>query len=299
MLFVIALTFSGSSWAWNAPGTIVVWVLFGLSIIAYAIQQTFCIFTTPENRLFPVHLVKSRTMVLLFFATASSASALSICLYYTPLFFQFTRGDSALQAAVRLLPFIIPLIFAQMFNGALLPVLNRYAPWYAVAGILVLVPGSLLYVVTPSTKTAAIYGFEIMTGFGAGLVFQVAYSVAAAKLSGPDIANGIGFFNVAQIGSISIALSIAGIIFQNVGFINLKNALAEFDLPEQVLRGALAGAQGALASANDPRVPQLAIQAVVKTISTVYSLQIAAGALMLVSAILMRWEKLNLEAAAA
>lgn len=298
VLLVVALTFSGSSWAWNSPGAIAVWVMFGVSAIAYALQQVFAIFTTPQHRIFPLHLLKSRTMVLLYLATACAASALSVCLYYTPLFFQFTKGDSALKAAVRLLPFIIPNIFAMMFNGALMPVVKRYTPWYFAAGILILVGGCLLFQVTPETHTAAIYGFEVLTGFGSGLVFQVAYSVAAAKLSGPDIAAGIGFFNVAQIGSISIALAIAGVVFQNVGFSNLKNALAGYNIPEEALRGALAGAESTLASASDSNVPMLVTRAVVKTISTEYALQIAAGALMVVTAALMRWEKIDLDVAA-
>ena len=295
VLLVMALTFSGSSWAWSSPGSIVFWVLSGVSLIAFAVQQGFALFTSREMQLFPVHFLRSRTMVLLYLATAATSTAMGLCLYYTPLFFQFSRNDSALKAAVRLLPYIFPNVFGMMLSGALLPKLKWYAPWYTFSGILLLVAGCLQNQVTITTHTAAIYGFEVMTGFGAGMAFQIAYSVAASKLTGPDIARAIGFINVSQIGSMAIALAIAGTIFQNVGFNNLKSMLAGYGFPDAELKGALAGAESALATSKDPRVPQLLVEAVIKTIATDYILQIVGGALVVLTSLLMRWERIELD----
>lgn len=75
VLLTIALTFSGSTWGWKSPGTIVVWVVFGLAIGSYGVQQVFCVFTDKKNRLFPVHFLQSRTFILLYLATCCVASA--------------------------------------------------------------------------------------------------------------------------------------------------------------------------------------------------------------------------------
>ena len=299
VFFVIAVTFSGSSWAWNSGVAITMWVLSGASLLGSVLQQGLALGTSRPNRLFPAHLLKSRTMLLLFFATAASCSATAMCLYYIPLLFQFTRGDSALKAAVRLLPFIAPYVFAILLNGALLPITKRYTPWYITGGICILIAGVLLHNITPSTHTAAIYGFEVLLSIGTGVSFQVAYAVAASKLRHRDMPAAIGFVNVAQIGSIAIVLTIAGAIFQNRGYTNLRRALAGYNLPEETLRAALAGADSALAGAFDAKMEGLVVQAVVKTISTEFILVIVAGALMTISALFMKWERLNLEAAAA
>jgi hypothetical protein len=234
-------------------------------------------------------------MLLLFFTTAASASAVAVTLYYIPLFFQFTKGDSALQACVRLLPFILPYVFSIMFSGGLLPIFGRYTPWYFPAGTLMLVGGVLMFLVSPTTKTAAYYGFEVLIAIGSGLVFQTGYAVAAAKVPRSGIASSIGFINVAQIGSISIALAIAGSIFQNLGYVKLYKALATYEFSETELRSTLAGSQSAIFQSGDPTIQQLAIGAVVATMSETYALVITAGAVTLVSACFMRWEKLNLE----
>jgi hypothetical protein len=234
-------------------------------------------------------------MLLLFFTTASAASAVSVTLYYIPLFFQFTKGDTALQACVRLLPFILPYVFSIMFSGGLLPVLSRYMLWYVLAGIFMLVGGVLMFLVSTTTKTAAYYGFEILIAVGSGLVFQTGYAIAAAKVHQSRMSATIGFINVAQIGSISIALAIAGSIFQNHGYVRLHNALAVYGFSEAELRSVLAGSKSVIFQHGDPRVQQLAIGAVVDTISETYALVITAGAITLASACFMTWEKLDLE----
>ncbi|KAI9845953.1 MAG: hypothetical protein M1838_001502 [Thelocarpon superellum] len=295
VLFMVVLTFSGSTWRWNTSGPIALWTMFGVTLISYALQQTFAIFTTPERRLFPVHFVKRRTLLLLYFATAASASAMAVGIYYVPLFFQFTKGDTALEAAVRLLPFITLFVFSVMFAGGLLPVFGRYAPWYFPAAVLMIVGGALMYRVTSTTPTGAIYGFEILIAVGVGLIFQTGYNVAAAKVDPVDVPASIGFINVAQIGSIAIALSISGALFQNLGYSYLREALAGHDFSEDVLRSALAGAESVVLNKEGPVVRSLAIEAIVQTIDKVYALVLAAGALTFVCACAMRWEKLKFE----
>lgn len=99
-------------------------------------QQSFSIFTTQENRIFPVSFIRSRTMVLLSITTASAATTLEIGIYYIPLFFQFTRCGSALATSMRLLPLIGGCIIAVFLAGGLLPVVGRYAAFYPPSGLL-------------------------------------------------------------------------------------------------------------------------------------------------------------------
>ena len=105
--------------------------------------------------------------------------------------------------------------------------------------------------------------------------------------------------NVAQIGTVAISLSIAGAIFQNLGYSFLKDALLQYNFSDAELRAALAGAQSAILAHGDEAVVELAIGAIVKTISKIFALVIAAGAFTLVSAVFMKREKLELNPAAA
>jgi hypothetical protein len=298
VLFMIVVSFSGSTYAWNSAGSIALWVVFGASLITYVVQQAFSIFTTEENRIFPVHFLKSRTLVLLYVATGGAGAAQAITLYYTPLFFQFTEGDSALRAAVRLLPFICTYIFFVMAAGGSLPVVGRYNLYYLVGGCLIVAGSALLLTINTTTPSGRIYGYEILIAAGIGLAWQNAYSVAAAKVSLKDQPKAIGFINAAQLGTISMALAIAGSLFQNLGFHELKSAFAGYPYPDDYIRSALAGRISPVFSSADQGVVQIAVVAVAETIRKMFGPVVAAGALVTVSSLLMKFEKINLAVAA-
>ncbi|GAM33803.1 hypothetical protein TCE0_013f00969 [Talaromyces pinophilus] len=299
ILLMVALNFAGPTWRWGSGGTIALWVLFGVTLITFIVQQTFSIFTTSETRLFPVQFLKNRGLILTYIASAAANACVFIPIYFVPLFFQFTKDDSAIQAAVRLLPFITVVIFFIMFSGALLPVFPYYSAWYFVSGIFLLIGSPLMFTVTPTTKTAAVYGFEIIISIGAGLGGQIGYTIAASKVKPHEVPAAIGFINVSQIGTIALALAISGNIFQNLGFKRLQAALAAYDFTEVEIRSALAGTQSKIFQNGSDEVKTLAVNSVSSTISSLYGLSIAAGALILVVAVLMKREKLQMNLAVA
>lgn len=91
-------------------------------LIATIIQQRFLLGTTHDSRLFPPgRLLRSRTQVLLNLEMICTITDLYVPLYYIPNYFQFVHGDSAIKAAIRLLPFVMILISTNMASGFLLP----------------------------------------------------------------------------------------------------------------------------------------------------------------------------------
>jgi hypothetical protein len=82
------------------------------------------------------------------------ADALQIPTYYIPLYFQFVRGDSALTAAVRLLPFICLMVVFGFANGGLMSKFGYYMPWYLAGGIFTTIGGALMSMFHSSFQTA-------------------------------------------------------------------------------------------------------------------------------------------------
>lgn len=120
--FVMVLTFGGARWAWDDNRTIATFVVCGVLLILTVLQQKFAITTTQESRMTPAgFILKDRTQVLLSIQTAATAFNVFIPLYFIPLYFQFVRGDTAIKAAVRLLPYILILVTTNMAAGTLLP----------------------------------------------------------------------------------------------------------------------------------------------------------------------------------
>ena len=83
-------------------------------------------------------------MVLLFILIACGGTTAYVSVYYVPLYFQFTRGDSALLTAQRMLPLVLLLIFGMLSNGYLMSRLGYYKPWYIFGTAVAMVGGVLM-----------------------------------------------------------------------------------------------------------------------------------------------------------
>jgi hypothetical protein len=119
---VMVLTFAGAIWQWNDGRTIALFVVFGALLSLLIVQQRYNFLMTPNNRMFlPGRLLRSRSQGLLNIEMFCFSAAIFVPLYYIPNYFQFVHGDSAIKAAVRLLPFVIVLVVTNIFSGLLLP----------------------------------------------------------------------------------------------------------------------------------------------------------------------------------
>ncbi|RHZ44112.1 uncharacterized protein CDV56_101539 [Aspergillus thermomutatus] len=289
--WIIALTFGGVIWPWGDGRTIAVFVVFGVTLIAFSLTQYFCIFTNEEMRIFPGELLKRRTTVLLHILTASCGAALFVPLYYIPLFFQF-RGDDAMEAAVRLLPFVCLLVFFMLLNGALMPKLGYYMPWFLFSGVTIIIGGALMSTVKSTTSTSAIYGYTILIAIGAGATSQAGYSIAPAKVEGRLVPSAIAFMNIAQIGAIVIALTISGTLFQNLTYNDLVGPLSAAGFNSQSIRSVLSGSQSPVYQNLSDDLKELVNLAIVRSIGSLYYLVVAAGATMIVCSVFLKREKI-------
>ncbi|TGO22018.1 hypothetical protein BPAE_0187g00070 [Botrytis paeoniae] len=293
---VMAVSFGGVTYPWNSGKIIGLFVCSGILFIIFGIQQVFTLFTTTSRRIFPIEFLKSRTMLILFAMTSAGGTAIFIPIYMIPIFFQFTRNDSALEAGVRLLPFILLMIFAVISNGAILSAYGYYMPWYTAGGVLVLIGGSLMFAdVTPDTSIAKIYGFTILIGFGVGLFAQASFSVAQAVVAEELVSSAVGFITCAQVGGVTIALAIANSVFLNGSQEKIQAILP--DLPAAEIQQAIAGAGSEFVKNLTEIQQKEVIQAIVESMSKTYAMVITAGALAVVLSLLMKREKLFMSAA--
>lgn len=140
----MALTFGGVVYPFDSPQEIALWTLSGVLLIAFVLVTVYHPLVDVKNRLYPIHLMKSFQLNVLQYAIFVAAGSMVTSLYYTPLLFQFTRGDGPLMAGVRLLPFLCGMVFASVLNGALLPKFGYYMPWYVAGNGLILIGASLM-----------------------------------------------------------------------------------------------------------------------------------------------------------
>ncbi|KAI1502586.1 major facilitator superfamily transporter [Biscogniauxia marginata] len=294
LLFGSACIFSGGTWAWDSGSTIAIWTVFAVVAVAYVVQQTFCIGTTPERRIFPCLVLKNRTILLAAICSFCGSMAYGVCLYYLPLYYAFAHGRGPLDAAVRILPFICLFIFTILLAGGLLPVVRFYMPFFIIGAVCLLVGGGLFHTITTETSEAAVMGFQAIVGVAVGITGQLTIPIGSAILSDTqDRFDVAAIHNMSQLGGVAFALSIAGTVYQNVGLQFLKSAITFVDFTDHEFRELLSGTSSPILSEASPEVLGLAVQAITEVIVRIFYLLLASGAVCFVAACLMKFEALD------
>ena len=288
---IMGISFGGGVYAWSSGQIIGLLTCSGVLWISFVIQQTLALFTSKENRLFPVEYLRSMEMSILFAQIASGVAVVYIPLYYIPLYFQFVQNHSAINAAIRLLPLVFFQVAGTLLSGALMNKVGYYVPWYFAGGILSLIGGALLHSAKVDTSAGAIYGYSVLVGLGCGFYTQVGYPVAQLKVSKASIPKVVAFIGYGQITGITLALTISNSIFLNEATNKIERILPS--TAKGVVQQAVTGTGGTFFQTLDASDRKPVLEAIVQSIADVYIMIIAAGALTIVLSLFMKRERLN------
>ncbi|KAI0176332.1 major facilitator superfamily domain-containing protein [Hypoxylon sp. FL1284] len=291
--FLLALTMANGAWPWDDGRTIAIFVVFGVVLVAFVLQQYFALFTTPARRLFPGHLLRDRTQVLLYIVTSAGSTTNFVIIYYIPIYFQFVNGDGAVMAAVRLLPFVCIAVAVSISAGSFLHLIKVYMVLYLIGGAFAMAGGGPLTVyLDPSSSTGVIYGLTIIEAVGCGLTMTSAFTVATLTVKPEDVGASLNMQNYGQIGAQVISLAVAGQIYQSVGVRNLSEVLAGHGYAYSEIKDAVVGAQSALFSSLSGELRDRAIMAVAEAMQSTMVMVPVAGGVMFLTALCMKREKL-------
>ncbi|KAJ5673212.1 major facilitator superfamily transporter [Penicillium longicatenatum] len=293
---VMAISFGGNLFDWEAGREIALWVVGGVLLLLFGLQQAFKIGTTREERIFPADLLRMPIMWLLFALMCAASTCVFIPTYYIPIYCQFVKGDSPLTAAVRLLPFIVLMVFSGLSNGALMSNLGYYMPWYLAGGILASIGGGLMSTIDETSPISYVYGYSALIGIGAGMFIQTGFSVAQAKVSPTRAADATSFIAFAQNIGIVIALAISGSVFQNQALNSLQELLP--GIPREALRGAISGSNSELIKTIPAEAQAEVLHAIVHAMSHTYYLVIAAAVMTALGSLFFKRERIFVQATA-
>ncbi len=294
---VMAIGFGGILYAWNSGRIIACFVLSFLIFAVFAVQQEFAILTTPSRRIFPVQFLRNRTMLILFAETSCAASGVVVPLYMIPLFFQFTRNDGALDAGVRLLPYICLMVFFCIFNGAILSKYGYYMPWYLFGGVFTTVGAALMYTVSAESTNSAVYGYSSLIGIGVGVFVQAGFSVAQALVTLEEIPEAVGFITCGQITGITVAIAVANSVFLNKAESGIASILPNASSAD--IQAAVTGVGSSLVNSLPADTKAAVLDVIISAMSKAYIGVICAGGLAIILSLFLKRERLFMSPAIA
>ncbi|KAL9026073.1 MAG: hypothetical protein Q9196_005210 [Gyalolechia fulgens] len=311
--FTMALNFGGTVYGWSSRPEIILWVFTGILLIAFFLISHYHPFVALENRLYPLHFYRKLEFANLQLQILLVSGIILTTAYYIPLYFQLARGDDAMQAAVRLLPFVLTLVSSSLCNGFAMPRLGYHKPWFVGGSGLYLIGCALMYTNTPTTPVANIYGYSILMGLGSGAYLMAGFNVVEKMALPSDLSNAVSFmaigtslfpprqpqsryptpqkltpakpFSAQDIGLI-LLLALSGSIYQNTTRSHLQPLLSSSSNTNTNIELLLAGTSNdAFQSLTPVSLKESVVREVTKGIGGVWALLMAAAAASFVFAI--------------
>ncbi|RBA15633.1 major facilitator superfamily transporter [Fusarium proliferatum] len=181
---LIALEWGGSSYPWSDARIIVLFVVFGVSLICVAVHQQW----KGEAATFPTRLLKNRTFSMFLLCGLCFGGAQFTVLYYLPMWFQTVQGVSAAESGTRLLAMVVSVIVVSVIAGGSAGVVGYLPPFVFFATIFSSVGAGMLYTLHPGISTFKWIGYQILFGAGSGTGIQQAIVGVQVAVDHNDIA---------------------------------------------------------------------------------------------------------------
>ncbi|KAJ5641725.1 hypothetical protein N7490_005725 [Penicillium lividum] len=288
--FVMAINFGGAVYAWNSAQEIVLWVMTAVICVEFILMQYFHPLVKKEQVIFPSHLLKSPLMLNLSVQMFLSSGVLQGAIYYIPLFFEFAKADKALEAAVRLLPYVFMLVAGCLINAALMVRFGYYMPWYFGGGALVVISSALMCTVNANTSNSTIYGYTVLMGIGIGSYCQASYSVSQQLVSMTELTNVVGLMSISQFLGILFFLAIMGTSYQNLVIEKIHKLLPNASVID--VRQFIAGTSSSLSASLTSAQSAAVTDAIVIAMRSVWILLAVAGGICVVLSLFLGKDKL-------
>ncbi|VUC35928.1 unnamed protein product [Clonostachys rosea] len=291
--FTMAITFSGLTYPWSSGSAIALWVMTGVLLLCTVAVTIWHPLSTKEGRLIPAHFFRRPEILNLALQTFLASGVMLSGAYYIPLFFAFTEGDEAMQAGIRLLPFICLLVFFSLANGIVMPMTGHYFPWFVAGAVVSSIGAGLMTTAESNTSAGRIYGFTVLVGAGIGSYVVAGFSVIQALVPVEDVASAVGFAGVSQILGTVTFLAVSGSVMSNTAA-QLIAPLLPPDTPTDFVHDLVAGTSSAAFQSLDSELASRVVEKVAKSIGNVWILNVVACALSAACALFLGRKKLNL-----
>ncbi|KAL3419526.1 major facilitator superfamily transporter [Phlyctema vagabunda] len=231
LMLLLGLEFGGATFPWKSPQVICLLVFgAGMSGIFIFIEKRLA-----RYPLIPLSLFKERSNVACLLVGFLQGMVYFATEYYLPLYFQSVRGASPLRSGILILPLISMEALTGIIAGVTIHKTGRYLELMYLGTIIATIGVSTFNLLDVKTTIAQIVGFQILAGFGAGLLFAAPLIALQACVSQSDTASATSTFSFTRNMATSISVVVGGVIFQNSMDVRVESLkLAPVNLPANI-----------------------------------------------------------------
>ncbi|KAJ5923498.1 Efflux pump dotC [Penicillium verhagenii] len=211
LMLLLGLDFGGEAFAWSSPQVICL-IVFG--------SLCSLLFIYSEKR-----LAKYPLMPLDIFSHISNVATLAVGWahgfvfiageYYIPLYLQSVKGASPMRSGVLILPLVLAEALSGVVTGLVIHRTGRYRELIWMGLVLMTIGNGLFIRLSPSSTLGEIVGYQLISGYGAGLLFQTPIIALQAMVSQDDTATATATLGFIRNMATACSIVIGGVVFQN------------------------------------------------------------------------------------
>ena len=202
---ILALQWGGTTDPWSSPKIIVLLVVFAFTFVGFLIVE----FKMPETAMAPPRVVLNRSVGGAMFFTFVMSGGMMNVVYYISIWFQAAQGQSAMQAGVRTIPLVLPLVLSGIVAAVVTQKIGYYVPAMLISPVFAAIASGLLSTLTPHSGASKWIGYQVFYGIGLGMGAQTANLASQTVLPRKDVSLGTAMMLFTQ--------QLGGAIFLAVG----------------------------------------------------------------------------------
>ncbi|XWW97220.1 hypothetical protein V2A60_005201 [Cordyceps javanica] len=287
LMLLIGLNLGGVTFAWNSVQVICL-LVFGIVTMPLFI---YCEARFAKMPLMPLDIFKKAHNSAIFIINFCHAAVVTGGGWFLPLYFQATRLASPLHSGVLFLPIVISSSLMSGVVGFVIHKTGRYIEIIRLGCVLVLLGIGLFINFDSSSSLARIIAYQVVVGFGMGLLFFPPLLALQANVSSGQTAAATATFGFIRSMSASVAVVAGGVLFQN-GMNAQQSRLVAAGLPANLtdaFKGSDAGANVLMvATIKNPEHQSAVQEAFSDSIRHIWYLYTALSAVSVISCIFVK-----------
>ncbi|KAF0496953.1 MFS general substrate transporter [Gigaspora margarita] len=273
---LLPLNWGGNTYPWDSPVIITLLCIGAAGYVIFGLAECYIV----SEPIAPPHLFKKINVVSCFSTSFFQGMVFFSFIFYTPLFFQVVKEDSATQSGLDFMPYILSVVVFSILSGQFFSRTDKvsFRCVTLIASALIIIGAGLSTLWNEKTGYGESIGYMIISGAGIGMSIQSIILGVQGLVEHKDIATVTTltlFFR--SIGAV-FGIAISGTVFNN----RLSQTLSTLTLPPTFSTNSVYTIRFL-----PPEIKSLVINAYVLAFQFTFYIIILYSALMLISALFM------------
>ncbi|KAI1259432.1 major facilitator superfamily domain-containing protein [Xylariaceae sp. FL1019] len=288
IMLLLALQWGGAEYPWNDSRIIGLFVGAGVIAILFIGVEKW----QQDKGILPPRFFKNRNVVCAMMVSFFFGASFFPLVYYLSLYFQAIKGVTAIEAGIKLLPLLISVMISSATSGGLISATGYYNPILLVGMVLMTIGAGLIAAFTIRTPLSRWFGYQVLTGLGTGVGFQIPVIVVQNTVPQELVPQGTACVQFFQSLGGALFIAVAQTVFQN-GLINgLRQEAPQLD-PTIFINSGASDVRGVLAALGQSSALHAVLRAYLQGLRNTYYISAAAGVGAFLAGLGLQWKKIE------